>query len=581
MQAGRRTTYSDRGRVHLATAAADPTRPGVLHSVLSPYAVLFRSRDIGVLFAGQAVSEFGDWLYITALGVFAYALTQSAVVVAALTFVRLLPYALLLPVGGVLADRFEPRRLMILSDLGRFACMLGLLAVTSRDTLWIAFPLVFVSTCLFSLFRPAFGALLPLLIPDEQGLGQANTVRGQIYGLGFVIGPSATGVLVLLGHTRYAFALNAASYALSALTLVRVHTPSPLREARAEAAGWLAETAAGYRFLFRENDGVLAAVTAVTAAAGLLAGAYWTLVVVMSTSAFRLGEQGVGFLNSAYGAGGLLGGLLVGAVVGRVKMSTGFIAVTALNGVACLLWGIVPGGALAFLLPAVAGASDVIGEIFSSTLLQVATPHAMMGRVLGAFMSTTIAAMVIGAVAAGPLIAELGPRTTTVALSLLSLIALLVGLPWLRRTERVLGVRAFLRRVPVLTMVPLSLVDELASLVRSEQAVDGAVIVRQGEVGDTLYLIKQGAVDVVARAADGREVHLETLGDMDFFGEIALLRDVPRTATVRARGEVVLYSLERAAFQSLVARSDDLRAALENTSEARYTRVQAVLTPRL
>ena len=565
----------------MATAAATTARPSILRSILSPYRILLRSRDLAVLFAGQAVSEFGDWLYITALGIFAYALTQSAVVVAALTFTRLLPYALLLPFGGVLADRFDPRRLMILSDLGRCACMLGLLAVTSRDTIWVAFPLVFISTCLFSLFRPAFGAMLPMLVPDEEGLGQANTLRGQIYGLGFVIGPSITGVLVLLGHTRYAFALNAASYLLSAPSLSRVHVPSRLKEARLGTTGWLAEMAAGYRFLFRENEGVLAAVTAVTALAQVLAGAYWTLVVVMAARVFHMGEQGSGFLNSAYGAGGLVGGLLVGAAIGRLKMSTGFIATVALALLASLVWGLSPGGAVVLLLPAVTGLSDVVSEVFSTTILQVATPQSMMGRVLGAYMSTSIATMVIGALAAGPLIGAIGPRATTVALSLLGLAALLACLPWLRRIEHALGVRVFLRRVPVLSMVSLSLVDELASQVRLACVPDGTEIVRQGEMGDTLYIVKHGDVDVIAQDANGREVLLEQLGEMDFFGEIAVLRDVPRTATVRARREVELYSLERAAFQSLVARSDDLHAALSDKGEVRYTRVQTMLTPRL
>lgn len=122
--------------------------------------------------------------------------------------------------------------------------MVGLLFVTSRANLAIAYPLVFVSTCLFSLFRPALNATLPAVVGDEAKLVQANTIRSQVDGLAFVIGPSLTGILILLGQTRIAFAINAATYLVSAATLLLVQVPPRPKEVRPAEGGWLAETLA-------------------------------------------------------------------------------------------------------------------------------------------------------------------------------------------------------------------------------------------------------------------------------------------------------------------------------------------------
>jgi CRP-like cAMP-binding protein len=103
----------------------------------------------------------------------------------------------------------------------------------------------------------------------------------------------------------------------------------------------------------------------------------------------------------------------------------------------------------------------------------------------------------------------------------------------------------------------------------------------QGERGDRLYLIKDGAVDVAARGADGRDRHLATLGPTDYFGEIALLRDGPRTATVTARGPVELYTLSRADFQELLARAAEVRTSIGGAGEARFLETQSLLAPRL
>jgi len=145
--------------------------------MLGPYGVLRGNRNLQLLFRGQVVSTFGDWLYVLALGILAYEITGSATVVAVLTFARLLPYAVLLPFSGILADLGNRKVLMISAELGRSACMFSLLFTATEETLWVAYPLVFLATAFSSLLRPAMSSVLPGLVGDEERLGEANGVR--------------------------------------------------------------------------------------------------------------------------------------------------------------------------------------------------------------------------------------------------------------------------------------------------------------------------------------------------------------------------------------------------------------------
>jgi MFS family permease len=204
---------------------AEANRESLLSRMFGPYEVLRGNGNLSLLFGGQVVSAFGDWLYILALVVLAYDLTGSATLVAALTFVRLLPYALFLPFSGVLADRGNRKALMIGADVGRGACMLGLLFAGTKETLWIAFPLVFLATALSSLFNPAMNSVLPAVVGDEEDLVKANSIWSQMDALSFVLGPALGGVLVMLGEPRLAFLINGLTFFISAATLLFERIP--------------------------------------------------------------------------------------------------------------------------------------------------------------------------------------------------------------------------------------------------------------------------------------------------------------------------------------------------------------------
>lgn len=550
---------------------------GFLGRMLGPYGVLRGNRNLQLLFGGQVVSSFGDWLYVLALGILAYEITGSATVVAVLTFARLLPYAVLLPLSGILADRGNRKALMVTADLGRGACMFGLLFVASEETLWIAYPLVFLATVFSSLFQPAMSSVLPALVGDEEKLIQANSIWAQMDSVAFVLGPALGGVLALLGAPELAFAINGATFLASAATLLLVRIPpreTPETAEDEQEEGWLSETLAGFRFLFRENEGVLAALTVAFVGLTFVGGGIWTLILVLSDEAFGLGTEGSGFLNSVYGAGGVVGGLAAGYLASRLRLGPAVIWSIAAGGVVVILLGISPAGVLPFVILFVVGVFDIVVDVNGTTIIQTGTPEELLGRVFGAFEGILILAMLAGALIVGPLIELLGARATTVVFAVVALAIFLACLPRLRKLDSVLGARMFVRKVPVLSGLSHAVLEDLASRITLEKVPGGTTVVSQGEVGDRLYIVKEGEAEVVARGDDGEEKELAELSKSDYFGEIALLRDVPRTATVRAKGPLELYSLDREDFQYLLGRSEKLKGAVTGTSDARYVETQ-------
>src|SRR5215213_7225616 len=415
----------------------------LLGRILRPYGVLRGNRSLQLLFAGQAVSAFGDWLYVLALGILAYEITGSATVVAVLTFARLLPYAALLPLAGVLADRGNRKVLMISADLGRGLCMFGLLFAGSEGTLWIAYPLVFLATVFSSLFKPAMNSILPALSGEEENLLRANSIWSQMDSVSFVLGLALGGILALLGVPQLAFLINGITFLVSAGTLLLVRIPprtASQEKEGGEEEGWLSETLAGFRFLFRENEGVLAALTISFVGLTFVGGGIWTLILVLSERAFGLGTEGSGFLNSAYGVGGILGGLAAGYLASKIRLAPAVIWSTAATSIVFLLLGVSPAGVLPFVILFIVGVLDTMVDVNGTTIIQTGTPEELLGRVFGAFESVLILAMLIGALVVGPLIELIGARATTVAFAVVGLVIFAACLPRLSKLERVLGV---------------------------------------------------------------------------------------------------------------------------------------------
>jgi MFS family permease len=301
----------------------------------------------------------------------------------------------------------------------------------------------------------------------------------------------------------------------------------------------------------------------------LFGGAYWALSIVLAAQAFHLGTEGIGFLNAAYAAGGLLGGFLIGPLVARQSAVWLFIAGAGVSSIAEMLFGLSPAGALPFCFWFLTGFADAFAKITAITIIQAATPRRLLGRVFGAFEAAIIGSMLVGALVVSPAISLIGARAACAGIAFIGLVLLLGSIPVLARKELVLDVRVFLLQVPVLNQLPVELLDTVVQRLELDRFSPGETIIREGDTGDRLYLIKTGNVHISHQAVGHHEVPLSTLSRGDYFGEIALLRDVPRTATCRAVDTVELYTLHRSDFQTLRDQSEGFDRALQARSEAR------------
>lgn len=536
--------------------------------LVGPYRVLRGNRPLGLLVVSHALATLGAWFSLVTLAVLVYALSHSATVVALMTFVHLVPYAAFTPLGGMLIDRWDRTRLVVGANLGCALCMVGLISVDSPQTLWRVFPLIFVAFGLISLLRPTVNTVLPTLVA-EGDRETANSLIGQLDSLADMVGPLLSSVLVLLGHLQLAFVLCTVAFGAAAVAFKAARVPPPDTPPTTEDEGRLGAVLAGFRFLFQENEHVLAACVLPVSSVLLLTGAWWSLIVVLSVQSFHLGAQGTGFLEAVYASGGLLGGFLVLRLSRRLPLGGVLILGVALSALATALFGLSPAGLWPFALMTLMGVGDLFLQVNATTILQAATPSTLLGRAFSAFEATVLVAEVLGALLVGPLIGVLGPRLATVAFAVTTMLVLALAVPRLRRLEAVLGVRLYLRQVPVFAMLSRRTLDDLGGRLHLERFASGTAIVREGDVGERLYMIRRGEVLVLVRGDRPHAVPVATLSMLDYFGEIALVQEVPRTATVRAQGPVEAYSLDRADFQALLRRSTELQQALHATAEAR------------
>ena len=244
-------------------------------------------------------------------------------------------------------------------------------------------------------------------------------------------------------------------------------------------------------------------------------------------------------------------------------------------GIGVLLWGLPvalaavwTNLAFAIVLFATIGIGNTLVDVAGMTLMQRSASEDVLGRVFGVLESLILTSLAIGALVTPALISLLGARGSLIAIGAFLPALLVVSWPTLQAIDREARIPVepleLLRTLPLFAPLPQTLLERLAGAVTEVRVPALAEAVTQGAVGDRFYVVRSGRAAV---EVDG--VETGSLGPGDFFGEIALLRDVPRTATVRARDELVLYALERDDFLAAVTGYAPSRAAAESIVAAR------------
>jgi predicted MFS family arabinose efflux permease len=504
-------------------------------------------------------STLGSWAYTVAIAVYAYD-SGGARAVAGICAARWGLSALLAPWLALPADRLSRRFVMLTADVVRVGLLAGMCAIAALGGPALAVYALAVATSIVSTaFHPAQQALLPSLVQTPEELTAANVSMSTISSVGMFAGPALGGLLLALSGASLVFAVTAGAFAWSALCLLRIpRDPAP--ERHEDDARMVPALLGGFRAI--AVDPALRAVVGVMSAQTLVCGAFEVLLVVIAIRMLDAGNAGVGWLNAAVGVGGIAGALAVTALAGRKRLAGDL-------GIGALLWGVPlalvalwTNLGFALVLFAIIGMGNTIVDVAGVTLMQRTAADDVLARVFGVLESLMLATLAIGSLVTPAIIASVGPKTTLVIVGLVLPALLLPAWPTLRRVDaaaRIPAALGLLRVVPIFAPLPAPVIERLAATATAAAFSAGEMVFAQGDHGDRFYVIESGRAEVVV---DGGVPKL--LGPGDFFGEIALLRDVPRTATVRAVDELRLQAIERDDFIAAVTGHAPSLAAAES-----------------
>ncbi|MDQ2967308.1 MAG: MFS transporter [Actinomycetota bacterium] len=506
-------------------------------------------RRVQLAFVGFNAAEWGVWI---AMLVFAYrhgGATTAGLVAAA----QLVPASVFAPFAAVLADRYPPARVLMWGYVAQAVALSATAAaLLGGASPLLAYALAACGATAVTVTRPTQAALVPALARKPEELTAANVVAGWIESASMLAAPALTGVLLAVSSPGTVFAVMAGCVAASALLVVPVRGPAPI----GSAVGTLAETVAGLRAVRR--DGNTRTVVGIVAAQYVAIGALDVLFVVLALDLLNIGASGAGYLNAAFGAGGVIGIVATVALIGRPRLVPPLLVAVGVWGLTFVVLGIRPTTALAFVLLLVAGTARTVVDVAGRTLLQRIARSDVLARIFGVLEGLSMAALAIGSLLTPALVAVLGARFAIVCLGcVLPIVAVFAarGLLAIDRTATVPVVElGLLRCLPMFAPLGAPQLEALARVLVPLSRPRGETIVRQGDPGDKFYLVADGELAVSAgprlRRGDG-------------FGEIALLRNVPRTATVTASTDVQLYSLAKEAFLEAVTGHPAARAEAE------------------
>ena len=531
---------------------------------VSELAALARNENLRRVELAWGASIAAEWTHFVALGVFAYN-TGGASAVGIAGLVRMLPAALVAPFAATLGDRFRRERFLVVVSLAGSAALGGSAAAyfVSRSEL-IVFALAAVVGVTSTIFRPALQATLPSLARTPQELIASNGATSTFESLGTLLGPLVAGILVTVADVGVVFLVAAAALLVAAGLLQRVQVEGRIQATAPEEMPRPRELlAGGFRAVVSEPRTRL--LVFLTTAQSFVRGALNVLIVVGAFRVLGAGAGAVGYLTAAVGVGGLVGAFGALSLKGR-QLAVPF-------GVSLIFWGLPialipawPRVAVAFLLLAVVGAANSVEDVAVFTLLQRVIPDDVLTRVLGIVWGLAMGAIAIGSVAATGVVALVGSRAAFVVVgAILPLTTLIVWRQLVRIDREMLPPAdelAVVEGVPMFAPLSIAAKEHMAARLVEVPVSAGEVVIRTGEAGDRFYMVADGALEVTngvhARARRG-----------DFFGELALLRDIPRTATVIATTRSRLYALERDDFLAAVTGHSGVRAAGEAVVEQR------------
>ena len=516
----------------------------------------FRTRDLRGFQVGCAASAIGLWGFTVALAITAYRYGGPTAVGVAV-MIRTLPAAAIVPISSRIGDRGSRRSAIVLGALASSAAYATLAAVVdAHGSLAIVLVIAAVAAITGTTGRLVQPAILPSLVDTPGELAASTGVWNALESAGFLAGAMLVGVAVSVASMQVAFLLLAGASALAALAFAAL-TPDGTPAHRAPLAGStvVRELLLGAQEI--RADAQLRDTVGLIWTLGIVDGMVDVLVVVVALRLIHAGAGTVGWLNTVWGAGGVIGGFLGLTLLGRRRFGRAISLGAAFVCIPLVCLATLSDRTVAYVALLVYGGGYALIEAAGQTLVQRLGSDEALARVFGVVESVTLTGMGVGSILAPVLVTLAGTRVALIVAAAILPVLVVVRIGRVRSLDSEAAVPQreleLLRGLDLFAPLPLATVETLAIHSRTAGARAGGTIIQEGEVGRSFFAILQGEVEV--RRPDGA---LFPLAEGDYFGELALLNDVPRNADVTAVTDCTLVELEGSAF--LVAVTGHVRS---------------------
>jgi predicted MFS family arabinose efflux permease len=554
--------------------------------LFSAYRSALSHRDLRLLLSGEVVSSSGSWAYNVALAVYVFDRTHSSFWVSAVFLVRFIPAMFLSSYGGVLAERFERVRLLITSDLLLFTWQILLaLAVFLQLPVVVALALAALTAISYSSYAPAVAAMIPQLA-GEDDLASANALNSTIDNLVIILGPAFGSLLLLTRESWLPFVVNAATFLFAAAMVRRITERShPSDVSEAGRAGVFRQMLVGIRAIASSSKVVV--LVSFSVLASFIYGTDTVLFVYISKLQLHTGATGYGYLLAGLGVGGILAALFVNRLASQPRLGAIITLGMAVYCVptALLIWVTVP--EVGFLLEVIRGGGTLVVDVLAITALQRSVAADLVARVFGAFFALVLGAISLGSLLAATFIQSVGLHGSLLLVGIVVPVVAATAYPWLRkmddaaqRTFRELAPRVeLLAQLGIFSSGSRSVLERLAGVCGEQSVAAGTVLIHEGEEADAFYALRRGRVRIDARGEGDTVRQLAEIDAPGYFGEIGLLEQIPRTATVTAISECELYRIPGDDFLDALSGASASQMFLEGT-KARLGRSHPSYRPR-
>ncbi|MCU1390461.1 MAG: transporter [Ilumatobacteraceae bacterium] len=502
----------------------------------------------------SVVSEWALWV-----GVLVYAFDKGGAATAGFASLALLvPAAFAAPAAGAAADGPRPNRV-----LATVYAVQTLALAAAATAAWLHAPaavviaLAAVSITCVTFIRPAFAVVVPGLVTTASELTASNVLTGYCDGASVLFGPLIASLLLAVDGAALVFAacavLTAAGFVLTVL-LVRLDLPPAVQPGHAARHGGSTAQLLYNARLLSEQPGSIS-LLAVLGGQYVLTGALDLLSVIIAVDVLRLGDDGPGYLSAAFGVGAIIGGLASTLIVGRRRLAPAVVVSMVAVGTSLAVLGGVTNHVTVFVLLPVIGVSRTVLDLSGRVLLQRSAPQSALASVFAILEVLAGIGTAIGSILVQVAVAAISVRAAMVLVAaffilLAAATAKRLGRVDLRADAPVVAIR-LLRMLAVFGSLPGPELEGVARAAVPVELPAGTAVVTEGEPGRHYYAIATGEVDVTMDGA-----YVRTMRRGQGFGEIALLANVARTATVVAKTDVTLLAIERVAFLTAVTGHD-------------------------